>query len=149
MTTPEYTTTSRGFKHFKEVPSTYGGHVRLYESSAAGWPHVWLATVCPASLNDPTGPGVEAVAHLTLEDAEVLRDQLSWAIAHHYQVETASGAEDADEVEASKAALGSYVVLRVGDDGQLSAELTDDPEIIRQAREALVVREGTEQEDES
>lgn len=84
MTQPQYS--ERGFKFFGPVPSTYGGDVRVYESSAAAGPHVWLRITCPASLNEPDGPTIEAVAHLTRVDATLLRDQLTYLIEHHYQV---------------------------------------------------------------
>lgn len=83
--TPEYS--GRGFKHMPPVPSVYGGEVRVYESSSAMAPHVWLSATCPSDLNDRSSAPVEAVAHLTLEDAEVLRDQLTFLIEHHYQLE--------------------------------------------------------------
>lgn len=83
----EPTITDRGFKHFDPIPSTYGGEVRVYESSAASHPHIWLDVKCPVDLNRPSGPSKEAVAHLRIEDAEILRDQLTHLIDHHYQVE--------------------------------------------------------------
>jgi hypothetical protein len=82
--TPEYS--ERGFKHFPPIPSAYGGDIRVYESSAASAPHVWIRTVCPVDLNKPDGPAVEAVAHLHIDDAIVLRDQLTYLLEHHYQV---------------------------------------------------------------
>lgn len=77
----------RGFKHMDPVPSSYGGYIRAYESSAATAPHIWVRTVCPANLNDRFGATVEAVAHLTLPNAIKLRSQLDYLIEHHYQVE--------------------------------------------------------------
>lgn len=83
----EPTVTDRGFKHYAPAPSEYGGEVKVYESSAASGPHIWLSAVCPANLNDPSGASVEAVAHLTLDNATLLRDQLTHLIENHYQVE--------------------------------------------------------------
>lgn len=94
--TMEPTYTSRGFKRFDEVPSAYGGGVEVYESSAAMHPHLWVKVRSPKSVNDwmvadQTGGTYddweEATAHLRLEDAVVLRDQLTYLIEHHYQNE--------------------------------------------------------------
>jgi hypothetical protein len=84
---PGITLSSRGFKRGEPIPSTYGGAVRVYESSSAMAPHLWVAVTCPADLNKPDGPEVEAVAHITLESAEALRDQLTFLIDHHYQMD--------------------------------------------------------------
>lgn len=76
----------RGFAHYNAVPGEYGGGVRVYESSAMSAPHIWLAATCPSNMNDPTSPPVEAVVHLTLENAQIVRDQLTHLIENHYQV---------------------------------------------------------------
>lgn len=75
----------RGFTHFGDVPSSYGGYIGAYESSAAEHPHIWVMCVCPVSLNEPEGPTKEAVVHLTIENAAELRDQLDHLIENHYQ----------------------------------------------------------------
>lgn len=59
------------------IESTYGGYIRVYESSAAIGPYIWLLAKCPADMNHPEGPTVEAVAHLALVAAIRLRDQLT------------------------------------------------------------------------
>jgi hypothetical protein len=57
-----------------------GGEVRVYESSAADGPHIWL------NVKEPADPVLgEAHAHLTLEQAKLLRDQLDYLIGNHYQ----------------------------------------------------------------
>lgn len=81
----EPTITNRGFARFDEIPSTYGGSIRVYESSNAEGPHLWVRTESPVDLNQPWGDMKEGVAHLRLEDARLLRDQLTWLIDHHYQ----------------------------------------------------------------
>ena len=83
MTDPSYS--DRGFAHMPAVPSEYGGDVRVYESSAAMGPHIWLTATAPVSLNEPDGPTVKAPIHLTLANAVVLRDQLTYLINNHYQ----------------------------------------------------------------
>lgn len=84
-TTP--TITDRGFKHMDPVPSTYGGFTKVYESSAAMGPHIWVNVECPANLNEPIGPTAEATAHITLDNAIILRDQLTYLIENHYQLD--------------------------------------------------------------
>lgn len=62
----------RGFNSMPTLVTAYGEKVRLYESSAADGPHVWLA------VND-------ASAHMTLAQLQKLIDQAQWLIANHYQ----------------------------------------------------------------
>lgn len=81
----EPTTTDRGFKHMPPIPSKYGGAVRIYESSAATGPHVWLLAESPVDMNNQDGPTVEAVIHLNAENAWLLAEQLRWLLEHHYQ----------------------------------------------------------------
>ena len=64
------------------IPSQYGGHVRVYESSNIN-PAIWVRVNCPANLNEPEGPEIEAVAHVGIDHARVLRDQLSYLISQH------------------------------------------------------------------
>jgi hypothetical protein len=85
------TITDRGFIHMPKVPSSYGGGVKVYESSAASHPHIWLTAQAPANLNLRDGEQVEAPIHLRIEDAVTLYRQLGFLIRHHYQ-----GGEDPD-----------------------------------------------------
>lgn len=85
MTDVEFKLTNRGFKHYVGIPSTYGGEIKVAESSAASGPHVWVWADYPVNLNDPNGERLTASMHLTLEDAERLRDQLTHVIENHYQ----------------------------------------------------------------
>jgi hypothetical protein len=80
MTDPTYT--DRGFARMPAVASTYGGSVRVYESSAAIGPHIWLQA---EGLDGLRGPHASVPIHLTLADATVLRDQLTSLIENHYQ----------------------------------------------------------------
>ena len=82
---PNVTVTDRGFQHMDPIPGTYGGEVKVYESSAASGPHVWLNTWSYENPNTQSDR-VEATVHLRLVDAERLRDQLSYLIDNHYQV---------------------------------------------------------------
>jgi hypothetical protein len=86
-TTPP-TLSERGFKHFDPIPGTYGGDVRVYESSAADSPHVWVRIVQPPqpSDDDRANRG-DLTVHLRLEDAALLREQLEYLVAEHYQVQ--------------------------------------------------------------
>lgn len=76
----------RGFKRMPPVEGAYGGEVVVRESSAASSPHLWLDAWTYADLNARTGT-VQATVHLSLAEAEVLRDQLTFLIEHHYQLE--------------------------------------------------------------
>lgn len=84
----EPTVSDRGFRSFDGIPATMynylrgcevpvGETVRVFESSAADGPHLWV---------DITDGRTSIGAHLTLENAIVLRDQLTWLIEHHYQL---------------------------------------------------------------
>lgn len=90
--TTEPKVTPRGFRYFDPVLSSYPNaltdevvhgpeNVRVYESSAAAGPYLWLAVKDP---EDPR-PG-RATAHLGLDDAKELRDQIDWFLTHHYQL---------------------------------------------------------------
>jgi hypothetical protein len=81
----EPTYSSRGFKYMDPIPSAYGGHVAVYESSAASGPHLWVAVKQDRAAR-LDGRDTEATAHLTLDDATRLRDQLTYLIENHYQV---------------------------------------------------------------
>lgn len=81
----EVTKTDRGFKHMPALPSRYGGTIRTYESSSAEVPSIWVTIECPVDLNDPTGPTKEAVAHLEVDAAWLLAEQLRYLVEHHYQ----------------------------------------------------------------
>ena len=81
----EAETTSRGFMHLPQIPSEYGGGITVSESSAAMGPHIWVRMECPVDLNNPQGETKEAVAHLTLENARKLMEQLAYLDENHYQ----------------------------------------------------------------
>jgi hypothetical protein len=83
--TSEYMVTDRGLTHMRPVPSEYGGEVKVYESSAAEGPHIWLQATAPVNLNEPDGPTHEVPIHLTAESAWRLAEQLRWLVEHHYQ----------------------------------------------------------------
>lgn len=64
--------TSRGLARFVDpVKVRHGGEIRVYESSAADSPHVWLDAA-------PT-------SHLAAADAWLLARQLMWLLVNHYQ----------------------------------------------------------------
>ena len=72
--------TDRGFKHMPAIQGRDEDEVvKVYESSAADGPHVWLRVE-----EDRVS---YASAHLTLEHAAELRDQLDYLIRNHYQLE--------------------------------------------------------------
>ncbi len=106
MTLP-IATTDRGFDHHLPVLSRYGGGIGVSESSNAGYPGVWVRTICPTSLvsqkappgSDPAAEGtfVEAPVNLHAGDAWTLARQLAATVVGHYhgdcrpddQIETA------------------------------------------------------------
>ncbi|WBB94112.1 hypothetical protein [Verrucosispora sp. WMMC514] len=79
------TTTGRGFAHLPPIPSEYGGHVTVSESSAADGPHVWLRATCPVDLNNPHGDAKETAMHLTADNAVRVAEQLQQTVRDHYQ----------------------------------------------------------------
>lgn len=84
------TKSGRGFKLLPPIPGIHGdqpaGEVRVYESSAASGPHLWLSVTQPADRNHPdNGHTIEATVHLAAEDAWRLADQLRYLVEHHYQ----------------------------------------------------------------
>lgn len=76
----------RGFLFLPPIPSTYGGHVSVSESSGASDAYIWLRAEAPANLNEPDGPKVEVPIHLTVDDAAKLIEQLDLLISWHYQL---------------------------------------------------------------
>lgn len=92
--TVEVTKSDRGVQQGTEIPSTYGGFIRVYESSAAGHPHIWANIKCPVDFNEPLGPQADASVHLRIEDAERLHAQLGHIINNHNQRD--DGPESAD-----------------------------------------------------
>lgn len=81
----EKAVTPRGFAHLPNIPSEYGGHVSVSESSAASGPHVWLRATAPVDLNNPDGPTHEVPMHLTADNARRLAEQLLLVVREHDQ----------------------------------------------------------------
>ena len=77
---PTDTVTDRGFTHADPIPGVagYGGQVRVYESSGAAAPRLWLMTI--------DGEGNEATIHLELDDARRLLDDINRLADNHYQL---------------------------------------------------------------
>jgi hypothetical protein len=78
---------NRGFKHMPQIEGAYPGFVRVYESSAASAPHVWLDASTPIDLNNPEGGWSGAAVHLSMAGLGQLIDQLIYLRDHHYQNE--------------------------------------------------------------
>lgn len=81
-TTPHLTptVTDRGFRHLPVLVTGSGDRVRVYESSAANSPHLWLH-VANRGEDDTEGTCV----HLDAEAAWELHEQLAHLLEHHYQ----------------------------------------------------------------
>lgn len=82
---PDSTVSDRGFEYMTPVPSSYGGHAHVSESSNADGPHIWLRATAPVNLNDPDGEAWEAPLHLTAAAAWLLSRQLAHLVRNHYQ----------------------------------------------------------------
>ena len=84
----EHTVTSRGFKHLTPITGTYPYNwlLKVYESSAAFDPAIWIA-----AESDSSEGHAEVHAHLNLDEATLLRDQLSWIIDNHFLVSSKTG----------------------------------------------------------
>ncbi len=83
MTTPAHLTPEpsgdRGFKRLPPITDSYRStSVRVYESSAAEDPRLWLTVTPPDATT-------EVFAHLTADDAWRLKEQIEWLLEHHYQ----------------------------------------------------------------
>lgn len=99
---PAVVVTDRGFKHYEPTitDTDRGEKVRVYESSAADGPYLWLSVEGEAYLDGPgvVFPGIPfgvapatCAAHLTLDQAREIRDRLDAAIRGHYQIEGECG----------------------------------------------------------
>ena len=64
-------TSDQGFTRFEPIESASEGSVEVYDSSETTEPHLWLHV---------TGGTAEVTAHLTLMNASILRDQLTYLI---------------------------------------------------------------------
>nr|WP_221374483.1 hypothetical protein [Actinoplanes polyasparticus] len=76
-------TSDRGFDFLPDIPSEYGGHVEVSESSAASGPHIWLRAY--EDMRSGVRPPVQAAMHLTAENAWRLAEQLQKLVREHYQ----------------------------------------------------------------
>lgn len=84
------TQSSRGFATLPDIAAAYGGHATVRESSSAEGPHLWLTVVEPKDLNawatgDRSAGTQEATLHLSADSAWKLKEQLEYALEHHYQ----------------------------------------------------------------
>ena len=85
----EDTFTQRGFRHTLPVKGTYGGKVKVYESSAASEPHVWVAA--------EDADGHEVCVHLTIDDAVSYATNILRVCQMHYQLRWAAEEEEEEE----------------------------------------------------
>jgi len=86
---------SRGFGYLPSLTCGYGSKIEVHESSSAHGPHLWLRIRQPSDLNEMglcnargqkyEGEWQDAAAHLPVEVAEALIDQLRAVIDGHYQ----------------------------------------------------------------
>lgn len=69
--------TDRGFRHAEPTAGTYNDSVRVYESSAAMGPHVWILAT--------NADGVDVAVHLAREAALAFADDIKRVCELHYQ----------------------------------------------------------------
>lgn len=81
----QYVNSDRGFKFLPPVTDNYGARVKVYESSSAEHPHIWLKAESPENPNFPGENINEAYLHLTVEKATELAEQLLYLVENHYQ----------------------------------------------------------------
>ena len=87
-----YTTSERGFRQYEPIQTSYGHEISVYESSAADAPHIWVKIELSERAAARVGLDPQAAtAHLTLDQANALRDAIDAAIEGHYQ--TRNGAK--------------------------------------------------------
>jgi hypothetical protein len=78
---PKTAVSDRGMTYMDPITTRDDGDiVRVYESSDATSPHIWLF------VKDGHIPDQRATAHMTLEEAEELARELLWFVDNHYQV---------------------------------------------------------------
>lgn len=76
----ERTYSNRGFAQHQPIKCGYGGEIRVYESSAASAPHIWVNITESERL-----AGRDAAVHLTIDAARQLVLDLTDLIENHYQ----------------------------------------------------------------
>ena len=70
----------RGFRYYPAITGTYEDAVRVYESSAASGPHVWIAV-------EIFGSDERLAAHLSVEQAVKFAAQILNCVEGHYQLQ--------------------------------------------------------------
>jgi hypothetical protein len=83
MKEPEFEVSERGFKRLKPIDTDYGEVLRIYESSSAMEPKVWMevdfgASVCGQENYE------SASVHLTFNQIDEMIAQLKWIKKNHY-----------------------------------------------------------------
>lgn len=126
----QVTTSDRGFDAYPEIPGESGGHVSVYESSAASGPHIWLTAEAPVKPNDPDGPTVRAPMHLSAENAWRLAEQLQRLVRDHYQ-------GDASPVVVDPLRELAEWLVSLGHPESMDRRGVRLADIVRRAREAL------------
>lgn len=70
----------RGFIHLEEIATDYGAIVRIYESSSAEAPKLWMAAEQPPPRYSGALEAASVHVHMTIEQAERIRDNLTHMI---------------------------------------------------------------------
>jgi hypothetical protein len=130
MTEP--TISNRGFKHMDPVRNRNGGEVRVFESSNAILPCIWLSVTWMDMA--------EGSAELTLVDAEKLRDQLTYLIENHYQIVQAEVVDDLDDIRAGLDHAAIPPGARTDIEDLFRRILTQEQTIVRLTRTVAAVK---------
>ena len=93
----DFKTSDRGFKYWEEFETDFGHVLRISESSAAMEPKLWLWVTKGEPRYGGDLPACDVGVHMTLKQAERLRDNLDAAIKNHYQVDHAETDPNADQ----------------------------------------------------
>lgn len=98
---PEHLTpvqSDRGFAGMPALKGAYGGHVMVWESSAAEYPRLWLKVDVPINANKPDGPTNSETIHLDAAVAWQLAEQIMTQVQNHYHGDARPDGRVYDEV---------------------------------------------------
>lgn len=79
MDEKEYTVSDRGFVYADDIIGDYGTKISVHQSSSVR-PSLWVRLYSSAAYHPELPEGTEVVAHIGLEEAKTLRDQLDYLI---------------------------------------------------------------------
>lgn len=75
-----YETSNRGFVHAEDIKADNGGRLTVSQSSDVR-PRLWVRVYSSSDYQPNLPGGTEVVAHVSLDEAQKLRDQLDYLIS--------------------------------------------------------------------